>query len=132
MANEENLIPLNRRSKSEQREIQRKGGIANGEARREKKLLRDALIEALALTYQGKNGVSMTGTEAMAAKAVDGALRGDWKAWELVRDTTGQKPTDKSETSITGGISMLTESDRALLEKAEALFADRGNTDAGA
>lgn len=33
MANEQNLIPLNKRPKSEQREIARKGGIANGKLR---------------------------------------------------------------------------------------------------
>ena len=31
----------------------------------------------------------------MAAKAFQAALKGDWKAWELVRDTSGQKPVDK-------------------------------------
>ena len=39
MANEQNLIPMNKRAKSEQREIARKGGIANGEARRAKKTM---------------------------------------------------------------------------------------------
>jgi len=37
MANEQNLIPTNRRSKSETRELGRKGGINSGKARREKK-----------------------------------------------------------------------------------------------
>ena len=36
MANEQNLIPTNKRSKNEVREIGRKGGIKSGEARREK------------------------------------------------------------------------------------------------
>lgn len=39
MANEQNLIPQNQRTKSEQREIARKGGIASGEARRQRKTL---------------------------------------------------------------------------------------------
>lgn len=34
---EENLIPLNKRTKSEQRKIQKKGGIASGIARNKKK-----------------------------------------------------------------------------------------------
>ena len=34
-------------------------------------------------------------TEAMAAKAFQAALKGDWKAWELVRDTAGQKPVER-------------------------------------
>lgn len=40
MANEKNLIPQNRRTKSEQREIARKGGKKSGEVRRQKAVLR--------------------------------------------------------------------------------------------
>ena len=39
MANEKNLIPLNKRTKKEQREIARNGGKKSGEVRREKKKL---------------------------------------------------------------------------------------------
>lgn len=39
MANEQNLIPQDQRTKSEQREIARKGGIASGKARRQRKTL---------------------------------------------------------------------------------------------
>ena len=38
----EDLIPLDKRTKEEQKEIARKGGIASGEARRKKKTLREA------------------------------------------------------------------------------------------
>ena len=38
--NDENLKPQNKRTKSEQREIARKGGIASGKSRRLKKPLR--------------------------------------------------------------------------------------------
>lgn len=37
MANDENLIPLNKRTKEEQREIAKQGGIKSGKIRREKK-----------------------------------------------------------------------------------------------
>ena len=39
MANEQNLIPFNKRRESEVREMNRKGGIASGEARRRKRQL---------------------------------------------------------------------------------------------
>lgn len=39
MANEKNLIPFNKRSESEVREMNKKGGIASGEARRRKRQL---------------------------------------------------------------------------------------------
>ena len=97
MANEtsKNLIPQSKRTKEEQREIAKKGGIASGEARRSKKSLREAMQVLMDADLTGKDGKTMTGTEAMAAKAFQAALKGDWKAWELVRDTAGQKPVDK-------------------------------------
>lgn len=73
----------------------RKGGIASGEARKAKKSLREAMQILMDADLTGKDGKTMTGTEAMAAKAFQAALKGDWKAWELVRDTAGQKPVDK-------------------------------------
>ena len=45
----ENLIPLNERTKDEQREIQRKGGIASGKARREKADLKKKVNEILSM-----------------------------------------------------------------------------------
>lgn len=47
MANEQNLVPLNNRTKTEQREITRMGGIASGEARRKKKQRGDILREII-------------------------------------------------------------------------------------
>ena len=42
MANEENLIPFNERTESEQRQIAQKGGIASGAARRRKRSMKEA------------------------------------------------------------------------------------------
>lgn len=39
----ENLIPVNKRTKDEAREISRKGGIKSGEVRQEKKTIKEAL-----------------------------------------------------------------------------------------
>ena len=41
MANEKNLVPQSERTKSEQREIAKKGGIKSGQVRRQKKTLSD-------------------------------------------------------------------------------------------
>ena len=83
------------RAGEQQVEIARQGGVASGIARREKKSLREAMQVLMDADLTGKDGKTMTGTEAMAAKAFQAALKGDWKAWELVRDTAGQKPVDK-------------------------------------
>ena len=49
MANEQNLIPASKRSKSEARENSKKGGIESGKSRRRKKALRLALKEAVSM-----------------------------------------------------------------------------------
>ena len=83
------------RAGEQQVEIARQGGIASGEARKAKKSLREAMQVLMDADLAGKDGKTMTGTEAMAAKAFQAALKGDWKAWELVRDTAGQKPVER-------------------------------------
>ena len=96
MANEKNLRPFtSEQSHEEAVENGKKGGIASGEAKRAKKSLREAMQILMNADLTGKDGKTMTGTEAMAAKAFQAALKGDWKAWELVRDTAGQKPIEK-------------------------------------
>lgn len=83
------------RAGEQQVEIARQGGVASGIARKAKKSLREAMQILMDTDLTGKDGKTMTGTEAMAAKAFQAALKGDWKAWELARDTAGQKPVDK-------------------------------------
>lgn len=96
MANEQNLIPTTKRSKDEARENSRKGGIASGEARRRKRDLRRAL-EALLDKNMGRNkdGEEVSGAEALALKQFEKALKGDTRAFEVIRDTAGQKPVEK-------------------------------------
>lgn len=91
----ENLIPMNERTEEEQREIARQGGIASGEARRNKKLLRDCLEILLEKQMKDKKGNEMTGAEALSAKLFAEAMKGNVKAFEVLRDTAGQKPVEK-------------------------------------
>ena len=49
--NSGNLVPQNKRTKKEQREIARKGGIKSGEARRKKKLMKDQISLLLSLPF---------------------------------------------------------------------------------
>lgn len=95
MANEQNLIPQNKRTKSEQREIARKGGIASGKSRKARKTFKEDLLLALSMIKDGKT-VQEIGLESVVAKY----LSGDLKAFEIVRDTVGEKPTDKQEVKI--------------------------------
>ena len=92
-----NLKPNTRenRTKEEQKQIATKGGIASGKARREKKTLRQCLEILLERTLKDKKGIEMSGAEAVSLKVFEKALKGDIRAFEVLRDTAGQKPVEK-------------------------------------
>ena len=111
MSKENNLIPLNERTKSEQREIAKKGGIASGKARRKKKLLRqilDEIGESRLNTNEAKdiakalsiNKRDVTYDVAIMFKAVNEALGGNIKAMEFIRDTRGQNNKNDNGVNI--------------------------------
>ena len=89
------------KSGAKQVEIARKGGIASGEAKRAKKTLRQCLEILLEQEITTKDGKTMLGSEAMALKVFQEALKGNLKAWELTRDTAGQKPADTVQSTQT-------------------------------
>ena len=84
--NEKNLIPNSERSPSEVRENGKKGGIASGEARRKRKTLKEELLLILS---EGETQQSVT------LALIEKAMSGDTKAFEVIRDTIGEKPIDK-------------------------------------
>ena len=79
----------------------RAGGTAGGETKRRKRDMRLALEALLEKDYNIKDPdhhgktKDVSGAEALALVMMSKALRGDAKAWELVRDTAGQKPIEK-------------------------------------
>lgn len=92
----------------------RKGGQKSGETRRRKKALRECLELLLEKEVSIDNdGNTINGAEAMAIKAMQSAMKGDWKAWELVRDTAGQKPVEKV---------MVAEVDQEAIDEVEGLL----------
>ena len=93
MANDKNLIPP---SASEARERGAKGGKASGEARREKKLFQQAVLAALEAKGESGNSVLVD----MIAAQVKKAMKGDTRAFEVLRDTSGEKPADKVEAEV--------------------------------
>ena len=106
MANEQNLIPNSKRTPSELREMTRKGGIASGVARRRERTLKDTLEKMLSLPINdeqtkefiqnlGFNDEELDNKTAITVAMYQEALKGNVKAYELIRDTLGEKPTDK-------------------------------------
>ena len=85
-------------SPDERKASAKKAGKASGQARKKKKELKEylqALLDTKQTAVVNGKEKKITTSEAMAMKAIKEALKGDWKAWELVRDTAGQKPVDK-------------------------------------
>ena len=101
-------------STDEARSIGRKGGIASGKARREKKALKETLEELLSMPlHKGvqcdldkiKNiaalkGKNITMQEAIMLAMLNKAAKGDVRAAEYVRDTIGQKPIDNMNMNV--------------------------------
>lgn len=99
MANEQNLTGkgFDERTAEEQRKIAKQGGIASGKARREKADLRRMCQMVLEMDIKGKDGTMKSGAEAITLAQLQKALKGDAKAYEVLRDTAGQKPVEKVE-----------------------------------
>ena len=106
MAGKDNLVSLKDRTTEEQRQIAIKGGKASGEARRQRKTFKElfemlfslevsdeqtkAFIKSLGITDE-----NITNDMAITLSMYQEALKGNTKAFELIRDTTGEKPADK-------------------------------------
>ena len=86
LANTENLVSLADRTTEEQRAIASAGGKASGEARRKRKTLKEELLLMLS---DGETQKSVT------LALIEKAMSGDTKAFEVIRDTIGEKPVDK-------------------------------------
>lgn len=95
MANEQNLEKsrLDKINKEDARKIARLGGIKSGEVKRERKTFKEAL---LALLKEGNLQEDINAALILQAK------QGNVKAFEVLRDTVGEKPTDKSEVKVDG------------------------------
>lgn len=110
MANAENLLKGNPETQfktgRKQAEIARKGGIASGEAKRRARTLKETLEKLLSLPINdeqtkdfirqlGFNDEELDNKTAINVAMYQEALKGNVKAYELIRDTVGEKPTDK-------------------------------------
>lgn len=86
----------------------KKGGVASGKARRERRDMQKRIQDMFDMTLQkGKegqfnnlaeaNGKNLSVMDAILLKQVQKALKGDTRAAEWLRDTAGMKPVDRQE-----------------------------------
>lgn len=95
MANEDNLLRPEDLTSEQLRERAKKGGIASGKARAARKTLKQELLLLLA------NGDTQ---KRISLALIQKAMQGDTKAFEVLRDTVGEKPVDKVETEVVSTI----------------------------
>lgn len=85
----------------EARENGRKGGKRSGEVRRARKTLREELLDLLTVKVADKNtGKKMPTQKAISAALIRQAMFGNTKAYEVIRDTIGEKPTENMNLTI--------------------------------
>lgn len=112
MANEQNLIPFDERSKEEAREFGRKGGVASGAARRRKRSLKEAAELYMAMEPTDKrvwNALSIAGIDpedidnqmAVVVAITQKAMTGDTSAARVLIDLLGESTKDR-ETEQSG------------------------------
>lgn len=105
MANEQNLRAP---TSAEARERGRKGGKASAAKRAERKTFREGLLLLLNEPLKDKSGnvTDNTTQDAIIAALVKRAANGDTRAFEMIRDTIGEKPVQDVKVS-TGDFSAL-------------------------
>ena len=110
MANEQNLVRNEDRTPSQRRENARKAGKASAAKRAERKTFREGLLLLLNEPLKDKEGNSTgkTPQDAIIAALVKRAANGDTRAFEMIRDTIGEKPVQDVKVS-TGDFSALDE-----------------------
>lgn len=92
MANEQNLRPCEHKFTLEEA---KKGAQKSAEVRRAKRDLRQALEILLETDTKDENGEVKSGAEAIAIAQFKKALKGDTRAFEVIRDTAGQQVVQK-------------------------------------
>ena len=116
MANEQNLRPFTSdQSHEEAVKNGRKGGKASGKKKQERKTFREGLLLLLNEPLKDKAGnvTDKTTQDVIIAALVKRAANGDTRAFEMIRDTIGEKPV-QDVTVRTGDFSALDEAFKAM------------------
>ena len=100
MANEKNLIPQSKRTKEEQRAVAKKGGIASGIARREKRDMAYFARLMLDEVITDKKGNELPTRYAMLKSVLKKVLKdGDVQAFKTITAQAGEQPQSEELTT---------------------------------
>lgn len=99
----QNLVSLADRTMEERQEIGRVGGIKSGESKRRMKTFREELQQLLQMEILNKNGEKISTQQNINSALILKAAKGDVRAYEVIRDTLGQRPKDEKEVVVMSG-----------------------------
>ena len=103
------LIPLNQRTKEEQKRIATMGGIASGKVRKEKATMKATLEKMLDETYKN---TGMTYRQMATLGLIKGAVKGNAQNYktimEVLGELIGQDENNKSNGILTDLVEALT------------------------
>lgn len=91
----ENLIPI--KDSEVARKLQEKSVAKRKENQAKEKTFKAMLLLAL---EEINNDTGKTNREAINDAIIEKALKGDTKAYEVIRDTVGEKPVDKVQANV--------------------------------
>lgn len=111
MANEQNLIPWNERTESEQREYAKKGGKKSGEVRRQRKAMKEQMEMLLSLPFKQQKQLKFIEDLGIEKEDIDNqmallvaiygkALKGDVQAFNTIREVTQDEKTNNNNKRI--------------------------------
>lgn len=111
MANEQNLIPWNKRTESEQREYAKKGGQKSGEVRRQRKAMKEQIEMLLSLPFKQQKQLKFIEDLGIETDNIDNqmallvamygkALKGDVQAFNTIREVTQDSQTTNKEERV--------------------------------
>ena len=76
------------------------GGKKGAETKRKRKALREELLALLSAKVVNDDGKKETMQKKISVALINKAIAGDTKAFEVIRDTIGEKPVEKQELTI--------------------------------
>ena len=111
MANEQNLIPFNKQTESQQRENARKGGQKSGEVRRQRKAMKEQMEMLLTLPFKQTKQLKFIKELGISEEEIDNqmalivamygkALKGDVQAFNTIREVTQDSQTISKENRV--------------------------------
>lgn len=93
----DNLIKNSDLTPEERKEKASKAGKKSAEVRAKRKLLKDELLALMEVKMNNPFNITeqKTARELMSANLINKAVRGDIDAFKVIRDTIGEKPTER-------------------------------------